>query len=145
MPRSKLSGKTNSSARFCSRPCYERHLCRTDRKTGRGSQWAKVRKEALRLTPYCWLCGTTKRLQVHHIIPWRLTFDNRQPNLAVLCTRHHKVVEMALVETEKFGFGPVERFAWRSMLAERRDATRMMLLEVWRELEGPRMGDRPTG
>ena len=53
--RSILSGRSNSCGRFCSRPCYERHLCRTPRIRGRGSRWVAVRREALRLTPFCYI------------------------------------------------------------------------------------------
>jgi hypothetical protein len=90
---SALSDKTNASGNFCSRGCYHRYLCRTDRVTGRGSRWRAARKEALRRAPFCVLCGTLQRLEVHHVIPFRLTRDNRQTNLVPLCKRHHKVVE----------------------------------------------------
>ncbi|MFD2249313.1 hypothetical protein FHS82_003074 [Pseudochelatococcus lubricantis] len=91
--RSILSGRSNSCGRFCSRPCYERHLCRTPRIRGRGSRWVAVRREALRLTPFCACCGGRKHLQVHHIIPFRLTQDNSQTNLIPLCRVCHKRVE----------------------------------------------------
>jgi hypothetical protein len=133
--RSVAFGTSNSSARFCSRPCYERHLCRTERISGRGSQWNKARKEALRRTPFCCLCGTTKRLQVHHAVPFRLTFDNDQSNLFPLCVKHHKIVEAAYVETEAHGT-EIAEIAWPIMLAERREATRAVLLGVWRGLNG---------
>lgn len=83
--RSILSDRTNSSGRFCSRSCYERHLCRTPRIRGRGSRWKTIRKAALRQTPFCACCGKTRHLQVHHIIPFRLTRDNSPTNLIPLC------------------------------------------------------------
>ncbi|WP_281249193.1 HNH endonuclease [Acuticoccus yangtzensis] len=100
IPRSILSGRTNSSGRFCSRPCYERHLCRTTRTKGYGSRWTAIRREALRRTPFCASCGTTRHLQVHHIIPFRLTRDNSQTNLIPLCRACHKRVEVVFQDVE---------------------------------------------
>ena len=98
--RSVLSGRTNSSARFCSRPCYEHHLCRTGRVNGRGSRWRTIRRKALRRTPFCAYCGRLKTLQVHHIIPFRLTRDNAQTNLIPLCRACHKGVETVFHDLE---------------------------------------------
>lgn len=100
VPRSVLSESTNSSARFCSRPCYERHLCRTPRIRGRGSRWKTIRREALRRTPFCAMCGCGQHLQVHHIIPFRLTRDNSQTNLIPLCRACHKRVEAVFHDVE---------------------------------------------
>jgi hypothetical protein len=132
--RSVLSGKTNASARFCSRPCYETHLCRTDRTSGRGCRWDEHRAEALRRAPFCALCGTMKRLQVHHIIPWRISHDNRQANLIPLCPKHHKKVEMLLIETERCGFDDMAFAAWNILLRSRQDDTRSVLMRLAGEL-----------
>lgn len=98
--RSVLSDRTNSSGRFCSRSCYERHLCRTPRIRGRGSRWKTIRKAALRQTPFCAFCGRTRHLQVHHIIPFRLTRDNTPTNLIPLCRACHKRVESVFHDVE---------------------------------------------
>ena len=91
--KSKLKS-SNTSGNFCSRKCYENYLCDTDRTTGRGSQWKKIRNIAIKKAPFCAICGTTKNLQVHHIIPFRYTNDNSQSNLIPLCIKHHKKVEI---------------------------------------------------
>lgn len=91
--KSWLSGKTNASGNFCSRPCYEKWLCNSERITGRGSQWNKSRKQKLSVHPFCALCATPNKLDVHHIAPFRLSFDNSQDNLIPLCKKHHKKVE----------------------------------------------------
>ena len=124
--------KTNASGNFCSRPCYDTFLCRTERTTGRGSQWKKSRDEAIRKAPFCAICGTTKKLQVHHIIPFRVTFDNSQRNLIPLCVKHHRWVETILVGTEEFGFDGMAQMAWAGMLKERQMATAATLMEVRR-------------
>lgn len=79
------------------------HLCRTPRIRGRGSRWAAVRREALRLTPFCACCGRPKHLQVHHIVPFRLTRDNSQTNLIPLCRACHKRVEAVFHAVEAAG------------------------------------------
>lgn len=91
--KSSLSGKTNASGNFCSRGCYERWMCDGDRVNGRGSQWRRVRAGVLSAVPFCALCGTTKRLQVHHIVPWRVHRNNSKTNLIPLCVKCHKEIE----------------------------------------------------
>jgi 5-methylcytosine-specific restriction endonuclease McrA len=61
--------------------------------SGRGSRWHAARTQAIRTAPFCALCGNFKRLDVHHIIPFRITHDNNQENLIPLCKKHHKVIE----------------------------------------------------
>lgn len=100
IPRSILSGRTNASGRFCSRSCYERHLCRTPRVRGRGSRWNSIRRGALRQTPFCACCGKIRHLQVHHVIPFRLTRDNSPTNLIPLCRACHKGVESVFHDVE---------------------------------------------
>ena len=46
------------------------------------------------------MCGTAQHLQVHHIIPFRLTRDNSQTNLIPLCRACHKRVEAAFQDLE---------------------------------------------
>lgn len=128
VPRSKLSGRSNSSARFCSWACYALSLEIPGSAASRGSGWLAARREALRRNPFCALCGTTRDLHVHHIQPYRLRRDNSQQNLMPLCETDHPVVEKIMRRLEEFGL-PYEQalFAKRGMLTERQDATRMML------------------
>lgn len=53
---------------------------------------------------------------MHHIIPFRLTFDNSQKNLVPLCVKHHKEIEMMFVDTERFGMDKVTKFIWLVMI-----------------------------
>ena len=103
--RSVLSGRTNASGNFCSRNCYSSWLCKPDRVTGRGSQWEKARRETLTKQPFCAFCGTFKSLQIHHIVPFRLTQDNSRRNLIPLCRKCHKRVEWVTTQVEVAGFG----------------------------------------
>jgi 5-methylcytosine-specific restriction endonuclease McrA len=56
---------------------------------GRGSRWIKLRREMIAEHGKCASCGVTEKLSVHHMIPWRLTHDNRPENLVVLCRPCH--------------------------------------------------------
>ena len=129
---SSISVKTNASGNFCSRPCYDKWLCNTERTTGRGSRWNAIRREALRLMPYCGVCGTRKGLQVHHIIPYRLTHDNNITNLIPLCHRDHKKVEVMTVEIENCGVDvDFMGHVLRQNLRRRQVATAGVLRRVW--------------
>ena len=58
---------------------------------GRSGSWGKVRKKFLRNNPICAVCGTKKKLEAHHCIPYNvdkfkeLSLDN----LIVLCRPCH--------------------------------------------------------
>jgi len=54
----------------------------TDRITGkapkgskRSSKWRKVRKKYLKKFPRCAVCGESKKLELHHILPYHLAPD----------------------------------------------------------------------
>jgi 5-methylcytosine-specific restriction protein A len=55
-------------------------------------RWIQLSRAALRLCPYCVVCGCTTNLEVDHIIAPRgseeLFFDPN--NLQVLCRKHHQ-------------------------------------------------------
>lgn len=99
-PKSRIGGRTNSTANFCSRECYNLFLCKDGGIGSRGPGWAAAKKEALRRNPFCAACGTLRRLHVHHIVPYRLTRDNGQENLIPLCSKHHKQIENLYLKNE---------------------------------------------
>lgn len=135
VPRSRVDGKSNASANFCSRPCYEKFLCRTGRVTGRGSQWLKIRTRVKTKSPFCACCGTVrKQLQVHHIVPFRLTFDNGDANLIPLCLKCHKSIEHTTQEAEAIGASPEEiGDVFQFVLRSRQEATRHLLRRLINE------------
>lgn len=55
-------------------------------------EWIKFRGEVLKKQKCCEKCGTTKGLQVHHIIPVRYAPELflRRENVMVLCADCHK-------------------------------------------------------
>ena len=54
----------------------------------RSDLWPIVRDEFLKSNPTCAVCGGTKKLQVHHIIPFNIAPDMEldTTNLITLCT-----------------------------------------------------------
>lgn len=133
--RSALSGRTNARGKFCCRRCYEQHLCRTERVSGRGSRWRVHRREAIRKAPFCALCGRLRKLEVHHIIPFRLTHDNTQTNLIPLCKSCHKRTENIFLEVEATAPDwKIAKLALRSSLKERQTVTLMKLRILERKL-----------
>ncbi len=100
--RSILDGRTNASGNFCSLPCYHASMRVEGKLFDRGDDWRRIRREALRLNPFCAFCGRLLHLHVHHLIPYRLTKDNRQINLAPLCRKHHiqfERISLSLLDT----------------------------------------------
>ncbi len=57
----------------------------------RSSGWRKVRKRHIRKQPFCQVCGTTKRLEVHHIKDVSSYPDPELDpnNLLTLCSSDH--------------------------------------------------------
>ena len=139
--RSRIQGiaKSNSSANFCSKACYHRWLCRPDRTTGRGSQWRQSRLQAIARSPFCAKCGATKRLDVHHIVPFRMTRDNRPINLIPLCKRCHKQVESILTDVLMTGLpARYVLLAFGSILRDLQIATFNKLRELLRDAKNLR-------
>lgn len=58
----------------------------------------KVKKQHFAGAQVCAICGTSKGIHIHHIIPYRLTKDNGTDNLIPLCRKHHKMVEHATLK-----------------------------------------------
>ena len=65
-------------------------------------------------------------LNIHHIIPYRLTQDNSLENLIPLCRKHHKIVESYFTkylenfgdfETSKFVLGNIYQTYYLAHLA----------------------------
>lgn len=84
------------------------------------------------MAPFCACCGTTrKQLQVHHIVPFRLTFDNSDQNLIPLCLKCHKSIEHTTQEAEAIGASPDEiGEVFQIVLCSRQNATRHLLRKL---------------
>lgn len=98
--KSALSGKTNASGNFCTRACYNKWMSKPEMTTGRGSRWNAIRTETVKRHPFCAVCASDRNLEVHHIVPFRLTQDNTSKNLIPLCRSCHRKVEGDTMELE---------------------------------------------
>ena len=91
--KSRVYGTSNSSGNYCSRSCYKEALCKDDEGQHRGSRWRRLSNEVKNRIPFCVICASMKRLEVHHIVPYRLTTDNSKNNLITICKPCHYKVE----------------------------------------------------
>ena len=57
------------------------------KKNKRSSKWRKVRKEYLKNHTYCIVCGSSTKLEVHHIVPFHIAPEKELDvtNLMTLC------------------------------------------------------------
>lgn len=91
-----------------------------------------IKKECFGKTNFCALCGTTKNIHIHHIIPYRLTEDNSLDNLIPLCSSHHKIFESASLQFIEMMEDDYEAAKWylNNILRTRQNATRIVIKEV---------------
>jgi len=87
--------------KYCSLNCFYKHKKITNKGKGnprwlggisqyRGNDWKEQRLKAFeRDEGACQICGSQERIAVHHIIPYRISKDNRLKNLICLCSKHH--------------------------------------------------------
>jgi transcription elongation factor Elf1 len=60
-------------------------------------RWRKVAQEVrLRDNFTCQGCGTSPAVDVHHIVPWRVSKDDSMTNLVLLCRSCHMKIERLL-------------------------------------------------
>lgn len=64
-----------------------RHLLERLNYGPRAPEWPAVRKAHLILEPTCQICGGSKKLEVHHIIPYHVAphLELKAANLITLC------------------------------------------------------------
>lgn len=131
--RSRLSGKTNASGNYCSRKCYDGFLRAGSDRTRFSCGWKAARREALQRNPFCACCGTRRRLEVHHMVPWRISHTHVQDNLIPLCKRHHKLVEHSHLSIEYIDMPIETMLLYRRMdLIPLQNMTRYRLMEIAR-------------
>lgn len=128
---------SNSRGNFCSRPCYNAFLHTGVGRFNRGPGWRAARCQAIKLNPFCALCGTSKNLHVHHIVPYRTSRNGDQENLIPLCRRDHKRVEHFFLQLEQLEKGMTpDVLLWhrRYSLIEQQTITRFRLCSLIEEM-----------
>jgi 5-methylcytosine-specific restriction endonuclease McrA len=92
----------NTPNRYCSRKCMaESHVgpghssWRGGGREYRGTEWNKQRAAAReRDKDTCQHCGVCRKgLDVHHIVPYRVSHSNKASNLITLCRKCHMIAE----------------------------------------------------
>jgi hypothetical protein len=92
------------AGRFCSAKCYSDFAAgsanpnwRGGGSYTRGADWVQIRRSIRKRDNYtCQRCGKpekSRRHDVHHKIPWRISQDNSPENLITLCMNCHRTVE----------------------------------------------------
>ena len=90
----------------------------------RSSKWRKVRATHLEKNPKCEICGSSKKLEVHHILPFNVAPDQElvSDNLISLCQRKKYGINCHLLighlgNFRKFNSGVVaDALYWRAKL-----------------------------
>lgn len=94
-------------------------LWNPDKEYFRGEDWLEARKFALERDKYiCQDCGKTNKLRmdVHHLIPWEETHDNRLENLITLCRSCHIKREKPYLHTKPISQQTREKHSKRMKL-----------------------------
>ena len=69
----------------------KRAVKKTPKQPSMRKQWTDLSRKMRERTPYCEVCRSKDRLQVHHLLSRKLykEFAFDEDNLIVLCPRHH--------------------------------------------------------
>lgn len=129
---SSVVNDSNSSGNFCSSRCYWDSM-KKSRKFYAGFNEAK--KKYFSGRQFCAVCGTTKNIQIHHIIPNRLTQDQRKQNLIPLCPLHHIRIERMTAELHELFNDDYDAEQWllNNILRSRQMVTSYKLKEKTNE------------
>ena len=108
----------NTNGKYCSRDCCDKAKIMPYKEYDRGN-FEEVKAKYFSYPQFCAICGTTKNIHIHHIIPYRLTQDNSPSNLVPLCIKHHP-------EYEKASLGFIE------LMKDDYETAKVMLNNMWR-------------
>jgi hypothetical protein len=68
----------------------------------RGENWKHIKTMIYRRDNYkCTKCGSTYKIQCHHIIPWRISHDSSPKNLTTLCRPCHTKEDNRIIREQK--------------------------------------------
>lgn len=117
---------SNASGRYCSQECYWKSM-EKEGKPYKGFE--KAKKLHFSKQQFCAVCGTTEKIEIHHIIPNRLTQNQSKENLIPLCVKHHRMVESltrSLHEDFSGRYG-IELFLLNAILRPRQATTSLVV------------------
>jgi hypothetical protein len=123
-----LTTGRKGAGKYCTRECRDKHWIgdknpcwqNGDGVYKRGPRWHSIRRRVLaRDGRACVECGSTERLHVHHVVPFRMFADedraNHESNLVTLCAPCHRRAE-AQFKWVRFESGAILRFAANSYM-----------------------------
>jgi hypothetical protein len=129
---------TNATGHYCSRDCYEKSLHKEKSKYWRDG-FERIKRKHFRGVQFCAICGTTKNIHIHHIIPFRFTQDNGLDNLIPLCRKHHTIVEhIWLPFIESFDNPEDAKPYVNNVLRSRQQATAAVLMDIMERVKAKR-------
>ena len=88
-------GKPNLSRRGKNSNWWRGGVTTEDRKRLTSTIWERLRLKIIeRDGRRCNICGIfPERIEVHHIVPWRLSHDDSEENLMAVCPKCHRHLE----------------------------------------------------
>lgn len=92
--------KSNATGNYCTKQCYYNSM--KIESDGSYAGFRRAKKDFFSKQQFCAICGSTKNIHIHHIIPNRLTHDQSKGNLIPLCSYHHIQVEKITREFLKY-------------------------------------------
>ena len=122
--------KTNASGNYCCRECYNEDMTLDKERVYTG--FAKSKRENFGKKQFCAICGTTKKIHIHHIMPNRITHDQSKENLIPLCATCHIKIERLTRDILKAFEGEHEKAEplLRLVLRQRQFETSLVIKEI---------------
>jgi len=133
----------NHKHHYCSRECKGKHHSKLfsgkNNPTWRGGHknrkgdFEKVKKEHFSGNQFCAICGTTKNIHIHHIVPYRYTEDNSVNNLIPVCASCHRKIEVMtwnIIDEFKKENLDIVKMIMNNILQSRQSATKEVIRQV---------------
>lgn len=122
--------KSNASGNYCCRECYNEDMTLDKERVYTG--FAKSKRENFSKKQFCAICGTTKKIHIHHIMPNRITHDQSKENLIPLCATCHIKIERLTRDFLKEFEGEYEKAEplLRLILRQRQFETSLVIKEI---------------
>lgn len=122
--------KTNASGNYCCWQCYSEAQTLDKERVYTG--FAKAKRKHFNKKQFCAICGTTKKIHIHHIMPNRISHDQNKENLIPLCASCHPKIERVTRDFLKAFDGEYEKAEplLRMILRQRQYATSLVIKEI---------------
>ncbi|MDQ5884503.1 MAG: endonuclease [Pseudomonadota bacterium] len=94
---------SNSAGNYCSIKCRDNaYSVYKGGHIGARPRWKSQRNKFLKLgNNFCFKCGSTSKIHVHHVIPYRISKNDSLDNLVSLCPKCHSNLENVTFKIDK--------------------------------------------